>query len=298
MYSMTGFASLNKKIGNNLFALKIMSVNSKFLEIKIEGTKNLELQEIAKNILQTEISRGKIHLEIKHEMARKEGGEFKIDEKVLTVYQKEFERVAKKLKIKNDITLRDLFKISETYLLKTTHDSEKENIDEKIFTELLQELLKKFKENRQKEGNKLKTKFKSYIKKLKTNAAALKKLKKENENLIKEKISKRLAEAYDTEISEIEAEARAKIIEKEINFSILKGDFEEELARVETHLEQFSKILESNESVGKKMGFLAQELLREFNTLGDKISLIQGKQVSIESKIIVDKIREQALNIE
>jgi uncharacterized protein (TIGR00255 family) len=289
---MTGFASINKKKKNMIFDLKITSVNSKFLEIKIDGIRDLYLYDLMKNIIQTEITRGKVFIQVNYDIVDKLKHEFKLDEELLMIYYKEFNRVAKKMKIKNDITIKDLVKISDGCSFK----NEKSNceIDEKDLLELLSELLEKFKINRKKEGDKLKKQFLVYLNKLEKNAESLQKLKKDYEAKLKEKIKNKLIEFHKDDVSEFDA----KNIEKEINFILLKGDFEEELVRVGTHLKQLKKMLEIDESIGKKMGFLMQELNREFNTLGDKISAVKGKQLAIDSKILIDRIREQALNIE
>jgi uncharacterized protein (TIGR00255 family) len=289
---MTGFASIKKKKKNMIFDLKITSVNSKFLEIKIDGIRDLYLYDLMKNIIQTEITRGKVFVQVNYDIVDKLKHEFKLDEELLMIYYKEFNRVAKKMKIKNDITIKDLVKISDGCSFK----NEKSNceIDEKDLLELLSELLEKFKINRKKEGDKLKKQFLVYLNKLEKNAESLQKLKKDYEAKLKEKIKNKLIEFHKDDVSEFDA----KNIEKEINFILLKGDFEEELVRVGTHLKQLKKMLEIDESIGKKMGFLMQELNREFNTLGDKISAVKGKQLAIDSKILIDRIREQALNIE
>ena len=292
MYSMTGFASINRKMNNMIFDLKITSVNSKFLEIRIDGIKDLYLYDLAKNVIQNDITRGKVFVQFNYEIIDKCKYEFKLDESLLKVYYDEFERVAKKMKIKNDVSLKDLVKISDSCSFK--NENNKCEIDEKYFLELLAELLEKFKFNRKKEGEKLKKQFLVYLTKLEKNAENLKKLKKDYEAKLKEKIKNKLIELHKNDVTEIDA----KSIEKEINFILLKGDFEEELVRVNTHLKQLKKMLEADENIGKKMGFLMQELNREFNTLGDKIASVKGKQFAIESKILIDRIREQALNIE
>jgi len=292
MHSMTGFASINKKKKNMIFDLKITSVNSKFLEIKIDGIKDLYLYDLAKNVVQSEITRGKVFIHFNYEIIDKGQHEFKLDENLLKIYYSEFERVAKKMKIKNDITLKDLVKISESCSFRNENNNCE--IDEKEFLELLAELLEKFKLNRKKEGDKLKKQFLGYLNKLEKNAESLKKLKKNYEMQLKEKIKNKLIELHKHDVTDIDA----KSIEKEINFILLKGDFEEELVRVNTHLKQLKKMLDLDEEIGKKMGFLMQELNREFNTLGDKIAVVKGKQLAIDSKILIDRIREQALNIE
>lgn len=86
---------------------------------------------------------------------------------------------------------------------------------------------------------------------------------------------------------------------KEILLFTDKSDISEETSRLESHLEQFKIELEKNESsIGKKLDFILQEMFRELNTTGVKCNLYDISKLVVECKNEVEKIREQALNIE
>jgi uncharacterized protein (TIGR00255 family) len=291
MDSMTGFAHVNKKKNNIIWDMKISSVNSKFLEYRIDGIKDLYLQDVLKQILQNEISRGKVYVQINYEKILDEADSFVLNEEELEKYKKEIDRISAKMNIKNDISVMSLIRFYEAN--KGKKEQPENQILEEDLKDIFKSLLDKFKKDRKKEGQKLKKQFLKYFQILSKNAEDLKKIKKLYDENMKIKIKEKLDQFDEDEIDELDK----KNIEKEMNFWIFKGDFEEEIVRINAHLGKFKDILD-DDNIGKKMGFLVQELHREFNTLGDKVLDVKGKEIAIECKIIVDRIREQSMNIE
>jgi uncharacterized protein (TIGR00255 family) len=86
--------------------------------------------------------------------------------------------------------------------------------------------------------------------------------------------------------------------QQEIAFLTERGDITEEMVRAESHLAQFSTLLEANEPVGRKMDFLLQEIHREVNTVSAKANDVEVSQRAVEVKSELEKIREQVQNIE
>ena len=293
MYSMTGFASYKKKYKNISWNIMISTVNSKFLDIRIDGIRDLYLQDVIKSLLKESLVRGRVCLQVYYEVLGKSKIDFKFDDNLLSNYLDECNRVSRKFDIANDLTLKDFVRLREVFKIIDNEDIFRSSNEDDISVVIF-ELLERLRKNREKEGNKLKKQFIKYIKILKKNAQLLKKYQAEHEKYVKNKIEKKLDELE--ELDGLEIEKRA--IEKELNILLLKGDFEEEIVRIYAHLEEFLNLIEKDGDMGKKMGFMVQELNREFNTLGDKIGSVKGKQIAIESKLIVDRIREQALNIE
>ncbi|MCP4481964.1 MAG: DUF1732 domain-containing protein [bacterium] len=291
MYSMTGFATHEKKISNIKWSMKISAINSKFLDMRIDGLRDLYLQDKVRNILKNELSRGKITLYIKYETVEEEKGNWRIDDNIVKTYLKESRRIAKKFSLHGESDLLDILGLSDAWIIKND-DNTAFDTSEKELEKMLLELLVKLKKNRFKEGQNLYKKFGKYLKELTKNAAKLEIFKKEHEEQLKKKIELKLLEF------DMLDDSKKTALERELHILLLKGDFEEELVRVDAHLKHFLDIIEKDEPIGKKMGFMVQELNREFNTLGDKITSVKGKQLAIESKLIVDRIREQALNIE
>jgi uncharacterized protein (TIGR00255 family) len=86
--------------------------------------------------------------------------------------------------------------------------------------------------------------------------------------------------------------------QQEVAFLAERTDITEEIVRAESHLAQFNTFLEGNEPVGRKMDFLIQEIYREMNTISAKVNDAEISQKVVEMKAELEKIREQAQNIE
>jgi uncharacterized protein (TIGR00255 family) len=86
----------------------------------------------------------------------------------------------------------------------------------------------------------------------------------------------------------------------ELALLLIRADFEEELARIGSHLEQVREVLagEARKGQGKTLDFVSQELLREVTTIGSKITSHRGSRVVIDAKAIIERIREQVHNVE
>jgi uncharacterized protein (TIGR00255 family) len=108
-----------------------------------------------------------------------------------------------------------------------------------------------------------------------------------------EKVRRRMAAMLDGE--GLPDEQR---IAQEIAILLERGDVQEELDRLRSHLSHFEYLLEEEESVGRKMDFLAQEIFRELTTLGAKCRDSETSQRVIEGKLLCEQIREQVQNLE
>ncbi len=292
MDSMTGFFQIVSEKENVLFDIKLSSINSKTLEYKIDGIKDFILLDKLKTILQKEIFRGKIYIQIFLKEIFSDDEKLFFDENKILEIKNKIDSVAKIINIKNDLSISSLLNIYSNNFKNKEIAGNKENIFEKDLIKLFKKAIKGLKKDRHKEGKKLETEFVKYLTSLSENAEELFKMKDKYFLDLREKIKNKYKN-FLLEMDEIEK----KSLEKEINFLILKGDYEEEIVRIKAHLEKFFEILK-DKNIGKRMGFLLQELTREFNTLGDKILDIKGKDLVIESKILIDRMKEQSMNIE
>jgi uncharacterized protein (TIGR00255 family) len=98
-------------------------------------------------------------------------------------------------------------------------------------------------------------------------------------------------------VSELKEKYDENRFEQELVYYIEKFDITEEKVRLQNHLEYFIKTLESNESNGKKLGFISQELGRELNTIGSKANFAPMQKLVVQMKDELEKIKEQLLNV-
>ena len=99
-------------------------------------------------------------------------------------------------------------------------------------------------------------------------------------------------------LSTVDIEADPVRLEEEIVYILQRADVEEEMDRLEAHLDAIETALDGNGPCGRRLDFLMQELNREANTLGSKSTALSTTNISVEFKVLIEQMREQVQNIE
>ena len=99
-------------------------------------------------------------------------------------------------------------------------------------------------------------------------------------------------------LQSLEIDAEPMRLEEEIVYVLQRADVEEEMDRLDAHLDAIESALESTAPVGRRLDFLMQELNREANTLGSKSTALSTTNISVEFKVLIEQMREQVQNIE
>lgn len=290
MRSMTGYSKLAYQDENFQIGIEIKSVNNKSLNLKIKLPSVLNFLE---NKLRTQVgdvvTRGSIDLKIDFEDKRENEDMFEYDENMCRAY----------LNLLNDMEnkLGEKFTNKMDYLVRNLNVIKKKETDtgdyEAILTEKLDEVLKSFVQFKVEEGERLRSYFKERVKFIEERVEEIKLHKEEVVEIYREKLIKRL----DSVRGEIEF--NEEDILKEILLFTDKSDISEEISRLESHLKQLKLELESDSNtVGKKIDFILQEMFRELNTTGVKSNSYDISKLVVECKNEIEKIREQAMNIE
>ncbi|MGL4509355.1 YicC/YloC family endoribonuclease [Cetobacterium sp.] len=291
MRSMTGYSKEYFENEKYAISLEIKSVNNKNLNLKIKSPHMLNFLE---NKIRTEVAsrvtRGSIDLKIEFQDKREVDNLFEYDKnmtasylKVLNTIENEYEE---KFSNKLDLLVKNLNVIRRNDL----------EIDEKEYENFIVKnlhlLLDSFVEMKEAEGARMKDYFLQCINIIENNVNEIKKLK---ENIVmnyKEKLLERLSKISNIEFND-------EILLREVLLFTDKSDISEEVSRLESHLIQLKIELDSpNAGLGKKIDFILQEIFRELNTSGVKCNLYDISKLIVECKNEIEKIREQALNIE
>jgi len=173
-----------------------------------------------------------------------------------------------------------------------TMRSEREDIDEEEFKTIqsaLKEALREINMFRSEEGNVLEKDFLNRINNLVKLLAKVVEMDPERQKDVRERLEKAVAD--------ITAEVDANRFEQELIYYLEKYDITEEKVRLANHLDYFSKTLNSDDSNGKKLGFITQEIGREINTIGSKANYAPMQQLVVQMKDELEKIKEQMLNV-
>ncbi len=116
--------------------------------------------------------------------------------------------------------------------------------------------------------------------------------------LVVEEYKRRLAARVNTLLSDAEVELEEDILAREVAIYADRCDISEELQRLASHIEQFARLCDVRESTGRRLDFIAQEMLRESNTIGSKSNDAEIARDVVEIKSLVDRIKEQVQNVE
>ncbi|MEM9868787.1 MAG: DUF1732 domain-containing protein, partial [Bacteroidota bacterium] len=263
--------------------IEIKSLNSKNLDInaripQIYREKELELRKmIADSLLRGKIDFG-LYVEITGEETTSE-----INEGVVKKYMEQLRNIAE----------GDAIKLLELALrMPDTLKSEKGDIDEQEYLSIkdaMKEALLKIRRFRDTEGSVLEKDFKLRLK-------TLGDLLNEVQNIDTERLES-IRERLERALSELQVEVDANRFEQELIYYLEKYDITEEKVRLANHLKYFETTLNSEESNGKKLGFIAQEIGREINTIGSKANFAPMQQIVVQMKDELEKIKEQMLNV-
>ena len=280
---MTGFGKAETQFQNKNYILELRSLNSKGLELNTRlPIQFREIEIHLKKIIGESLQRGKVDLSLNIEYIEQSSHK-NINIGVVNQYIEQLREI-------EDADRLDLLKIAMRLpdTLKTElNDNEEDEI--KTIESLLEKALINLNKYRVDEGSSLKEDFKKRLIKLKALIDKVIQIDPER----KEKIENKLR----TSIEELQIEIDENRFEQELIYYIEKYDITEERVRLNSHIEYFTHTMENKRSNGKKLGFIAQEMGREINTIGSKASHAGLQKVVIQMKDELEKIKEQLLNV-
>ena len=290
--SMTGFGHgevSNDK--NQKVTVEMKSVKHRYCDISLKLPKKLAMFEAnIRNIMKEYASRGKIDIYVSYEDLSETAVSLHYNQAMAAEYMQVFKKMQEDFGIETKITAEALAKYPEVVTLEEVQQ------DEEVWWELLEATLRqaaeKFVETRTIEGANLK---KDLLGKLDQMAADVAFIERRSPQIIAEyraKLEEKVKEFL--EDSAIEENR----IAAEVTLYADKIAVDEEIVRLQSHISSMTDVLESDESIGRKLDFMAQEMNREANTILSKSSDVDLADHAIELKTNVEKVREQIQNIE
>ena len=289
--SMTGYGKASLSVEGREYQVEIKSVNHRYLDINIKMPRTLGyLEETIKKQISEKIKRGKIDVFITFENNSQEGRDIKINKELAKIYINQLKELAQEENISSNIEVIDIAKFPDILTIKIEQE------DEKIKNEILQvtkDATDKIIEMKNIEGQKIAQDLLTRIEKIENK---IEEISKKSTGLIEEyvvKLEKRIKEILKTE--EIDKSRLAQ----EVVIYADKCSVEEEITRLKSHIYQFKNLIaDNNETIGKKLDFIIQEMNRETNTIGSKANNLEITNGVIDIKTELEDIREQTQNIE
>ncbi len=288
---MTGYGRTQKIINGRDIIVEIRSVNHRYYEYssRIPRTYNY-IDEKLKALIKQNVSRGKIDINVTINNIEGKDTEIAINKSSAEGYVNALRSVAEELGIKDDITLSKLIKLPDIFNVQKTPDDEEQLWND--VSEVANEAIEKFVKMRETEGEKLRNDI------LEKNALIfgmvqkIEELSPQTVENYRNRLYQKLKEILDGK----EVDQQRIITEAAVFAEKIAVD--EETVRLRSHISQLTDLLDSCDTIGRKLDFIVQEMNREINTIGSKAQDLNITRLVVDMKAELEKIREQIQNIE
>ncbi len=290
--SMTGYGRCAGVVGGKEINVEIKSVNHRYFDFSCKlGKDYLFLEDKLKSKVNSYVSRGKIDLFVYIDSGKNESYDVELNENLAQGYVNAFKILSKKFKVKNDVSAGFLVRLPDVVKLKKNELDEKEV--ETVVLSLLDDALKSYNDMREIEGAKLKDYIDENLNLILETVEKIEVLAPQSVDAYKERLRSKMIEALEGK------EYDEQRLITEVAIFADKVDVGEETVRLRSHISQFKDLMNNQtQAIGKKLDFIVQEMNREINTTGSKCNSVEITRLVVETKSIIEKIREQIQNIE
>ncbi|NMW84895.1 YicC family protein [Peptoniphilus sp. AGMB00490] len=291
MNSMTGYGLFEKRSDDFCIKVEMKSVNNRFLDINVRMPSSIMYaEESVKSFIKDKIKRGKVDVFINFDYLNSKDVKIDIDYELLNKYISISKDLQKKFGVIEDLSFSKLTEDSNIF------KPQKAEFDgdyiKKELLEVVEFAAKDFIEARNIEGEKIKNDFLVKLEEIKKLTDFIEKRApitlKENEKRLRDRVSEYL------DSNKIDEDR----ILTEIAIMLDKLSIDEEITRLKIHIDNFNDIINSEGAIGRRLDFLIQEMNRESNTIASKSNDIEIISKVLLLKSEIEKLREQAQNVE
>lgn len=285
--SMTAFAREETQTDLGKLTWELRSVNHRFLEVFVRLPDELRaIESKVRDRIAGGVSRGKLDCQLRYRPAPGGTGDLQVNERLAAQLLAAGDVLQTRLPESRGIGIMDVLRwpgvleAEETDLGPLQSDA----------LQLLDQAVRTLVETREREGVRIADHLIQRVTDLRIQVAAAQELMPRVIASVRERLSKRLAEAM--------ASLDSERLEQEMVMLTQKLDVDEEMDRLRTHLDEVERVVRKGGAVGRRLDFLMQELNREANTLGSKSVDADTTAVSVEMKVLIEQMREQIQNVE
>ncbi|WP_144986944.1 YicC/YloC family endoribonuclease [Gimesia aquarii] len=293
LLGMTGFGSSTAEDDRLSVQAEIRTVNNRYLKISTRYPDfYAKLGSQIEKQLRSSITRGTVNLTLKINHLDRTS-DYLLDEEVVKQYWEQLKNITQACHLPLPDDLNSLLSLPGAVLDNDSKSHTPES-DWPLIEKALREALEDLTEFRKKEGESAQADL------LASNQIICEQLKivKEIAPRVVTNYRDRLHQRLSDLLQDQEVDLDSDSLIREVSLFADRSDINEELSRLDCHLEQFDTILNGSTSQGKKLEFLVQEMFREINTIGSKANDVEISHAVIEMKLAVEKIRENVQNVE
>lgn len=286
LHSMTGYGRATASDFNKNFIVEIRALNSKMLDLTLKLPQEFRNKEIDfRKQISDRLQRGKIDVLIQIENQNTSAAPT-INQEVAKAFYEQIALLENEINRQTPDPLALILRIPEV-MSNAKSDPKEEEYE--LIQNLIEQALDGLEEFRAQEGDALVQEFEANIKQIGALLQQLEPFEGERVTTIKERLRKNLEDKLAEYIDQ-------NRLEQEFIMYIEKLDISEEKMRLANHLDYFISTMKEGKDVGKKLGFISQEIGREINTLGSKSNHAEMQKVVVQMKDLLEKIKEQILN--
>lgn len=289
---MTGYGEARRQTGDFRFVLEVRAVNNRYFKLTCrtpEGFGALE-SDIEKTV-RGFISRGTVTVSLRSEPSSAEA-RYTIDGELLRAYWRQLHDLAEKLHAPTPSDLGAFLPLPGLVVERGLTTDVRELWP--AISEVLSEALENLQQFRTTEGESMRNELAAQVALIERELASVSEAAPGVVEDYREKITLRLKDI----LAEHDVQLEPKDVVREVSLFADRCDITEEITRLRSHLEQFSAVMQQDESQGRKLEFLSQEMFREVNTIGSKANNVAIAHSVVEMKAAVEKMREILQNVE
>jgi uncharacterized protein (TIGR00255 family) len=288
---MTGYGRAEGTYKGRPFAVELRSVNHRYCDVVVRLPKLLTpLEETLKKKVQDRFARGHIELSVSFNGATNAPKQFNLDLESAKAYHHILKELKSALHLSGEIDVALMSHFRE--IITVSEPAEELAPLSRFVDRILERSMRALEKMRAEEGKALSKDLAIHLDALDRMLGLIKQQEKKAVQAYHERLQKRVSELTQGIVID---PAR---LAQEVAILVDRSDISEETARLKTHLEQFRKMLQKDEAVGRALEFLLQEMNREVNTIGSKANDVTISMQVVAMKSELEKIREQVQNIE
>ncbi|MDR2899335.1 MAG: YicC family protein [Clostridiales bacterium] len=292
--SMTGYGRGEYTDYNRKFVVEIKSVNHRYNDITVKMPRLMSaFEDEVRKTVASAVSRGKTDVYINYESVGDTDVSISVNEALADGYVKALEAIRQRYSLDDCINLNLIAKFPDViYIDKNIDDDTQMAQIREVLMKAVNCAVENLTVMREKEGQALKS---DILDKLNIISIWVGNINKKVPQVV-ENYKQRLSDRLKETLKDVNYDEGRLLME--ITLFADRTCIDEELTRLKSHIEQMGHILGQNDSIGRKLDFLVQEMNREVNTIGSKAGDLEITQIVVDLKAEIEKIREQVQNIE
>jgi len=288
---MTGYGAASGASGKLEVTVEIKSVNNRYLDCTVKLPRVFaSIEESLKSVVQKHISRGKVDVFVAIDSSNADDVEIKLNRPLAEAYLLALKEMTGEYGLSGNVSAIELSRFPDV-LKAEKREFDQERLCADIST-VLEEAVSGFNKMREREGDKLFRDISARLDEIERLTASAEDISPRSVNEFRKKLELKMQEILQT------ADVDQQRILMEAAIFADRVAINEETVRLRSHIAQLREMLGSSEPVGRKIDFLVQEFNREANTMGSKGNDTEMTRLTVDMKAEIEKIREQAQNIE